>query len=699
MEQSPLTKSRFKLAIECPTKLHYAKRNSGYRNKNEDNDFLEALADGGHQIGALAKFRYHDDPYGAGITVDTLVKEDAIRDTQAKLQVPGRVVIAEAALAVDTFFIRVDVLVRDEEKRLIELIEVKSKSASNNDVLKRFVGPDWRPYIYDIAFQTLVAEKAFPGYTIVPKLLLVNKEVACNVDGLHQNFRIVPDAANRTVRVEVTPGFDPAIARGLSILREEDVTDVVNSLRTTKLVVSGVGEPHNSGLESFMQWAAGIQRQQDLFFGGLTKACKSCEFRAAHGDPARSGVNECWQRALEAGMLEDTGDPSDRRIPLSVDIWGGAAGAKSKAAEVLDAKRAFIFDIQPDDVRPKGDKVAIGLTPFERRMAQVEAFKSGRAIVLSEPRLQEMDEWHWPLHMIDFETSTSALPFFAGLKPYETLAFQFSHHILERVGEAQVRVRHATQWISVDASTYPNIDFVRGLRTALMPHGVLEGTVFRYHNHENTVLRGLRQVISDRNDGDKQQLLDFIDLITKPSDSESKQGVQPGPKAMVDLHRLVQEGYYSKVAGGSISLKHILPAILNDAPGVAKHFSQTGVFGGPSVSSMNHQLQDGHIWLQPARGNDPYKTLPPIFQGDRAALNPILLRLAGDDGEETAINQGGLAMTAWNFTQFADVSAEERKAIRDALLRYCELDTLAMVMLVMGLFELRGRPLQLAAGG
>jgi hypothetical protein len=688
----PLTKSRFKLAIDCPTKLHYAKAENGYRNKNEDNDFLEALANGGHQVGALAKFRYHPDPYGAGITVDALVKDDAIRETQARLVAPGRVVIAEAALAFETYFIRVDILIREGQR--IELIEVKSKSASNSDVQKRFAGSEWRPYLYDIAFQTLVAEKVFPEFTIVPKLLLVNKELPCDVEGLHQNFRIVPDPATRSVRVDVAPGFDAGIARNLSILREEVVTDVVNKLRTTALTVSGVGAPHNSALESFMGWAASIQQQPDAFFGGLTKGCKSCEFRADQGDVARSGAHECWQRAIAGGMLENTGDPTDRRLPLSVEIWGGGAGAKSMAGAVLDAKRAFIFDVRPEDVRPKEDKVAIGFTPFERRMAQVEAFRHGAAQVIKEPRLADMDAWDWPLHMIDFETSTAALPFFAGQRPYETVAFQFSHHILERTSGTAVRVRHETQWISVDASTNPNIDFVRALRSALMPQGVLQGTVFRYHNHENTVLRGLRQLIAGRNDADKQQLLDFIDLVTKPSDVEAKQGVQAGPKAMVDLHRLVQEGYYSKVAGGSISLKYILPAILNDAPEVALHFSQPGLFGGPEVTSKNFTQQDGHVWLQAAHDNNPYKTLPPIFSGERASLNGMLSRLAGDDGEDTAINQGGMAMTAWNFTQFAGISAEERVAIRDALLRYCELDTLAMVMLVMGLFELRGRALQ-----
>lgn len=46
-------------------------------------------------------------------------------------------------------------------------------------------------------------------------------------------------------------------------------------------------------------------------------------------------------------------------------------------------------------------------------------------------------------------------------------------------------------------------------------------------------------------------------------------------------------------------------------------------------------------------------------------------------------------MTAYNYTQFSSISSTERKSIEQALLRYCGLDTLAMVMLVQGLMELR----------
>ncbi len=54
MKQSPryLTKSRFKLALECPTKLYYTAK-AEYGNTKEHDEFLQALAEGGFQVGEL----------------------------------------------------------------------------------------------------------------------------------------------------------------------------------------------------------------------------------------------------------------------------------------------------------------------------------------------------------------------------------------------------------------------------------------------------------------------------------------------------------------------------------------------------------------------------------------------------------------------------------------------------------------------
>ena len=231
-----------------------------------------------------------------------------------------------------------------------------------------------------------------------------------------------------------------------------------------------------------------------------------------------------------------------------------------------------------------------------------------------------------------------------------------------------------------------------------MPDGNLKGTIFRYHNHENTVLRKLRLTIKNvgyADAPDAEDLIAFIDLITKSSSDEPSHN---GNRKMVDLHRLVQEGYYSKNAGGSISLKYILPAILHDAPSTAGLYSKSNVYGvNKKICSLNFNAPDGHVWLDPRKANDPYKTLPPILNSDHGKINEMLMRLAGDDAEEDgSINQGGLAMTAYNYTQFLCLGSEDRKLIEAALLRYCELDTLAMVMLVQGLMELRGKPLTLA---
>ena len=132
--------------------------------------------------------------------------------------------------------------------------------------------------------------------------------------------------------------------------------------------------------------------------------------------------------------------------------------------------------------------------------------------------------------------------------------------------------------------------------------------------------------------------------------------------------------------------------ILKDAPKVAALYSQPGVYGMYlAIPSLNVTEPGGHVWLQAAKGLDPYKTLPGIFGKDHGPVDEMLARLAGDDDEDGTINQGGLAMTAYNYTQFAHISDQERASIEQALLRYCEIDTLAMVMLVQGLMELRGK--------
>ncbi len=705
----PLTKSRFKIALECPTRLHYAAKPEEYFDANQANDFLQSLADGGNQVGELAKYLYHDDPLGAGITIESLDYGAALEETARRMASPTRIVIAEAAIAFKNFFIRVDILIHDPITKTLQLVEVKSSSVDEEAVVKRFKNnrgefePGWLPYLYDVAFQAQVAKLAFPEYRIEPTLVLLDSQTECDVDGLHQRFQIVeeldPDTGRKRSRIKTEPGTVRSVLGTLNMLRKIEIADVVDELSQRAIDVSLLPQEATGGLLPFMNWASRVQQSGEKWFGTVSKACKLCPYRAGTSERKKSGVHECWQLAIDQGLLKCDGGLGDRDTPLSIDLWGGGGGATSIAQIVLAKRRAYVADVQSEDLPPKkGSDALLGMSANQRRMAQVAAARGENNPYLDEDALKIMDEWAWPLHMIDFETSAPAVPFFAGMRPYETLAFQFSHHVMERDGSGEIQVRHANQWISTAANTFPSIEFVRQLKKALMPDGRLEGTVFRYHNHENTVLRNLRRLIKDQSRWqapDTDELIAFIDLITRSTGAEGS-GEHEGERQMFDLHRLVQKGYYSGHAGGSISLKKILPAILRDALCVAELYAKSGVYGkGLEIESLNVEGPQGHVWLQHERGGDPYKTLPPIFGSGHGELNLMLARLAGDE-ESDSIKEGGLAMTAYNYTQFSCLDERERKAIEYALLRYCELDTLAMVMLVQGLTELRHRHAQAA---
>ena len=175
MKEAPrfLTKSRFKQALECPTKLHYA-GNADYLNTSQDNSFLAVLAEGGYQVGALACLMYP-----GGVTVDDQDHASQIRRTH-ELMSQDEVTIYEAAFEAQGLFVRVDIL-RKRGNR-VELIEVKAKSYDpiedgNFRNAKGKLATAYLPYLRDIAFQKYVAALACPELDFHAFLMLADKSV------------------------------------------------------------------------------------------------------------------------------------------------------------------------------------------------------------------------------------------------------------------------------------------------------------------------------------------------------------------------------------------------------------------------------------------------------------------------------------------------------------------------------------------
>jgi hypothetical protein len=67
--------------------------------------------------------------------------------------------------------------------------------------------------------------------------------------------------------------------------------------------------------------------------------------------------------------------------------------------------------------------------------------------------------------------------------------------------------------------------------------------------------------------------------------------------------------------------------------------------------------------------------LPPLFEGWTES------ELEENVSEMDGIADGGMALTAYAKLQYQDMTDKERDEITSGLLKYCELDTLAMVMI------------------
>ncbi len=642
-----LTKSRFKLATECPSKLFYSGKDI-YADRKKDNPFLEALARGGFQVGELAKTYFP-----GGVEVTPLEYGEALRQTEMHLAAENATIF-EAAVKHDNFFIRVDVLVKAGAH--LELIEVKSKSYSIED---KFFGRDglstkWQSYLYDIAFQKYVVQLAFPNMSVSAYLMLADKESSCPTDGLNQKFRVRTNVGGRHfVEISEQPTVEESDLANW-ILRKVRVDDECNRI----FAGTHTKVPAEKSFAELADLFADHYVRDLQIPGPVSKLCGTCEFRATPEEEAEGkldGYKQCWTATL--GWTAP-----DFESPTVLDIWDNKVKDKMIAAGKIKFSDLHVTDIGPEETHGKP-----GLSRKQRQWLQVEKGlkNDGQCFIDADGLSAEMATWKFPLHFIDFEIATPAIPFKRGRRPYERIAFQFSHHVIEENGD----VRHAGQHLDDRINTFPNYDFVRRLRDEL---GESEGTIFQYSTFENTTLNMIyRQLCDDAGDiADREDLCAFIKTITKsPRDSSEK---WEGIRTMVDMRELVLRYYYDPYTNGSNSIKLVLPAILNSSDYLKDRYSKS-VYG-TEIPSLN--FPDGKVWVEFENGKvkDPYELLPKMFGSE------FIDRLS----EEDELKDGGAAMMAYGRLQFEDMSEDEREAIKNALLRYCELDTLAMVMLYEG---------------
>jgi len=598
-----LSKSDFLIAQSCPTKLYYKKK--GYPNSADQNEYMEYLAEGGYMVGKLATLLY---PEGIHVSTDR-DHQKSIRLTEEHLK-EKNVTLFEAAIESKGKLIRVDIL--EKKGNTINLIEVKSKSFTTTDDPKEHekVIRGLKDYILDVAYQYYVLSEKYPEYKIKPFLFMPDKAKRTKVEGLNHLFNAKKVADNKESKFR---SFEVSVdLTRIDDILNDDIMTLVDLEDEVMDMQEYIAENVKDLLKSLKNGISKIEKPID-------KNCFKCEFQEKDDNHSASGYDECWK---------DMPEPEHHIRDL---YYGGTLGGSKDPYynEMIRSGELSIFDVPIDLLKGKRG---------ERQLIQIQNTKENKEWF--DPKLKDiLDSWEYPLHFIDFETSLHALPFHKNMRPYETVAFQWSCHTIKKKGGDLIH----SEWLNLEPE-FPNFKFAE----SLMEQIGLEGTPLMWSSYENTILRQIYEQFEVYNYSNPE-LKNWLENIVKLDKDDTG--------SFIDMNKLTLEYYFHPMMKGKTSIKCVLPAVMS-------------CFKSPRIQSWLENFEDSLSLFEKTDDGtvvSPYKLLPPIDMYDEAE----------------SVKDGTGAMLCYADLMFGikKVDLTKKENYERALKRYCKLDTLAMVII------------------
>ena len=145
------------------------------------------------------------------------------------------------------------------------------------------------------------------------------------------------------------------------------------------------------------------------------------------------------------------------------------------------------------------------------------------------PELADDLRVEYPVHFLDFETIAPAIPRYAYTRPFQTMPFQWSDHVLFEDGTLEHR-----QYLCNEDKD-PREEFT----TTLLEDLGKEGAIFIYASYERDIVNKLAEELPDR----RREILALLDRFR-------------------DLHAAIRKYFYHPEFHGSFSLKSVLPALV-----------------------------------------------------------------------------------------------------------------------------------------
>lgn len=567
---------------------------------------------------SLARAAYPKGKYIAGSSV-----RESSAQTGKELQ-QEQVVLFNAVFEHQRMMARLPIVEKKGQTVQVFHIQTKAFDSRNQHLLdnRDRIIAKWRTYLLDFAYQLYVLKQSIPSVKIRPFLILPDKSGHSQTENLPV---LLTERMQKKGAVEI-PSSNQQILVKLEV--KEHIKRIWNDPHFAQQFL-----PKDSFEESLI-YLRQLYVNKEKVTPPVGMRCKNCEFRIEQDralQGVKSGFSECWLPHTAAD--NSTGRHIFDLIGPGTEEW--------IHQEIYDQCQI------PDEDFAALKSLTHSHGSISQKMRQaLQIHKAkGRNVpeeIIRPALIKELRRWKYPLHFLDFEAGNYAIPARQGRRPYHLVVFQYSCHTLHKDGRW-----HHHQWIDDLSSGYPNYELIRRLKK--IPY-INEGTIVQYSNFERNALKIIRRELMDEQETvpDASELTQWIENIIQRHDSSHHQ-----PPYVADLSRQVKHYYYNGEMTNSLSIKDVLHSVMAQSEFLKQEYSQP----------YNSQNFKNMIWWQK--------------DGKDKVQNPY--QLLNEDGE--GVRRGSEAMVVYGKLISEDLTKEEKNHYQKVLLKYCELDTLAMLMI------------------
>jgi len=610
--EKEINDSLFLKAISCPLKLYHYSKSGSMRSP-----YLPFKQRNKLQLRNAVAFQFSNLKFTSDSTTA------AEKETKKWLK-EENVAICGAVLRNKKFVTRIPILVKQGTSYTIVQIHGKLKKRLHNGVVSvPILSRTTNGYLVKAAYRREVLKRAVGSSEINVALYFPDKRYNASFDGVMQIVsEVATDEVPKKVREEFQSLFTKMDATEATQHVFNSLPDfVAHSFYANKSVPDALNDIDEESWEN-----------TDRFGVEIHQECSYCEFRKPDDD----GISNCWKDHF-------SGDKKNYPDDHVFDLIGHGNN------ELIEKKIYYQEDCSLkagsnsfDEIREKNP---YSISIQQRRDLQILKAKNEFVpdVWVKESRLA-LENLEYPLHFIDFEAATYALPMHRNGGAYHPVYFQFSCHTLRKNGE----VTHSEWLDDREESGYPHVDFVHQLASV---NDIFSGSLIQYSPFESQALRYLLQEMNRNSMLYEKEIRDLKNLLYVDGNTNNHR--------IFDLSKSVREGYYNRFMSGSIGLKQVLNSIFQ----LNSHLNKPV----KNKFKIYDKIVDFEKITADRSGYNPYIELQdPIY--------------SVDDGES--------AMNAYISLKSGLLSNKEKEIIPNLLRRYCAMDSYALFIIYSHLKKL-----------